>query len=188
MIHIHIRSYRPRIYAIQGFSGIGKTTLLNMIAGIRIPDKGYIRMHHRTLTDTSQGVHIPIQQRRIGYLFQDYQLFPHMTVFKNITFMAQNNAHIERLIDQLNIKHLLASYPERCSGGEKQRIALARALSMKPDLLLLDEPFSSLDDEAKQQGIDLIKEIYQQWQIPIIFVTHSKWEANALADETIVIQ
>ncbi|MDU9268569.1 ATP-binding cassette domain-containing protein [Staphylococcus coagulans] len=188
MIHIHIQNDQPRIYAIQGNSGIGKTTLLNMIAGIRIPDKGFIRIHHRTLTDTSQRVHIPIQHRRIGYLFQDYQLFPHMTVFKNITFMAQNNAHIERLIDQLNIKHLLTSYPERCSGGEKQRIALARALSMKPDLLLLDEPFSSLDDETKQQGIDLIKEIYQQWQIPIIFVTHSKWEANALADETIVLQ
>lgn len=186
-IGIKIQSERPQIYAIQGASGIGKTTMLNVIAGICHPDHGFIQIKDRVLTDTEHQVHVPIRERHIGYLFQDYQLFPHMTVLENITFMARYNTHIADLIQHLNIEHLQSVYPERCSGGEKQRVALARALSMRPDILLLDEPFSSLDETSRQESMDLVKRIFEDWGIPIIFVTHSKWEAEMLADEVIVV-
>ncbi|PCF86856.1 ATP-binding cassette domain-containing protein [Staphylococcus intermedius] len=187
-ISIQIQSDQPQIYAIQGASGIGKTTLLNIIAGICDPDVGLIQINGRVLTDTVQQSQVPIRERRIGYLFQDYQLFPHMTVLDNITFMTRYNTHIADLIKQLNIEHLQNVYPERCSGGEKQRVALARALSMRPEILLLDEPFSSLDETARQESMALVKRVFEEWRIPIIFVTHSKWEAEMLADEVIVVQ
>lgn len=187
-IGIQIQSDQPKIYAIQGASGIGKTTLLNVIAGICNPDYGKIEINGRVLTDTVQHRHVLIRERHIGYLFQDYQLFPHMTVLDNITFMTHWNTHIADLMKHLNIEHLKHVYPERCSGGEKQRVALARALSMRPEILLLDEPFSSLDEGSRKESMDLVKRIFNEWHIPIIFVTHSKWEAETLADEVIVIE
>ncbi|MDE9753636.1 ATP-binding cassette domain-containing protein [Staphylococcus delphini] len=187
-IGIQIQSDQPKIYAIQGASGIGKTTLLNVIAGICKPDYGKIELNGRVLTDTAQHRHVLIRERHIGYLFQDYQLFPHMTVLDNITFMTHWNTHIADLMKHLNIEHLKHVYPERCSGGEKQRVALARALSMRPEILLLDEPFSSLDEGSRKESMDLVKRIFNEWHIPIIFVTHSKWEAETLADEVIVIE
>ncbi|UXS22247.1 ATP-binding cassette domain-containing protein [Staphylococcus delphini] len=187
-IGIQIQSDQPKIYAIQGASGIGKTTLLNVITGICNPDYGKIEINGRVLTDTAQHRHVPIRERHIGYLFQDYQLFPHMTVLDNITFMTRWNTHIADLMKHLNIEHLKHVYPERCSGGEKQRVALARALSMRPEILLLDEPFSSLDEGSRKESMNLVKRIFNEWHIPIIFVTHSKWEAETLADEVIVIE
>lgn len=187
-IGLQIQSNQPKIYAIQGVSGIGKTTLLNVIAGICNPDYGKIEINGRVLTDTEQQRHVPIRKRHIGYLFQDYQLFPHMTVLDNITFMIRLNTHIANLMKHLNIEHLKHVYPERCSGGEKQRVALARALSMRPEILLLDEPFSSLDEGTRKESMDLVKQVFDEWHIPIIFVTHSKWEADTLADEVIVIE
>ncbi len=187
-IGLQIQSNQPKIYAIQGVSGIGKTTLLNVIAGICNPDYGKIEINGRVLTDTEQQRHVPIRERHIGYLFQDYQLFPHMTVLDNITFMTRLNTHIADLMKHLNIEHLKHVYPERCSGGEKQRVALARALSMRPEILLLDEPFSSLDEGTRKESLDLVKQVFDEWHIPIIFVTHSKWEADTLADEVIVIE
>lgn len=186
-IHIHIEDQVPKIYAIQGPSGIGKTTILNMIAGLKKPDDGMIQINDRVLTETEKHIDIKIQQRQIGYLFQDYQLFPHLTVKQNITFMTSSSEHIDNLLETLNIKHLMNHYPITLSGGEAQRVALARALSIKPDLILLDEPFSSLDDQTKRKSIALVRKIFNEWQIPIIFVTHSNEEAKELADEMIMI-
>lgn len=197
-IHIvqHVRDYRlkvnindeqPRIYALTGPSGIGKTTVLNIIAGLTPAAKGYIKVNGRVLTDTELGVQVKIQQRRIAYLFQDYQLFPNMTVMQNLTFMSRHSSHITELAKQLNIAHLTSQYPSNLSGGEAQRVALARALTTKPDLILLDEPFSSLDDNTKNESIDLVKQIFNLWKIPIIFVTHSHYEAETLADEIITL-
>lgn len=186
-IHIDIDDNIPKIYALRGPSGIGKTTVLNMIAGLRQADKAYIAVNGRVITDTQQHIQTKIQSRHIGYLFQDYQLFPHMTVYDNITFMAEPSEHLNQLMKTLNISHLKKQYPMTLSGGEAQRVALARALSTKPDLILLDEPFSSLDDSTRDEGIELIKRIFQEWQIPIIFVTHSNYEAETLADELIII-
>ena len=188
LIQLNIHTEKPKIYAIAGVSGVGKTTLLNMIAGLRTPEEGRIQIGSRTLLDTQKKLMLPTQKRKVGYLFQDYQLFPHMTVLQNIEFMHPEKAHVAKLCDALKIEHLKHVYPNRCSGGERQRVALARALSQKPDLLLLDEPFSSLDDDTKEESMALIQSIYAEWQIPIIFVTHSKYEATQLAHETIHIQ
>lgn len=184
-LKVHMCDDKPRIYALKGPSGIGKTTILNIIAGLTRPEDGYIKINGRVLTDVKHGIQVKIQQRNIAYLFQDYQLFPNMTVAQNITFMSQYSTHISELFAQLNIEHLKDQFPRRLSGGEAQRVALARALSTKPDLILLDEPFSSLDDNTKEESIALVKQIFKLWQIPIIFVTHSNYEAETLADEMI---
>lgn len=186
-LHMSLQDTKPKIYAVKGPSGIGKTTILNIIAGLKSADKAHIEVNERILTDTHNNIDVKIQQRNIGYLFQDYQLFPNMDVYQNITFMAQPSEHIETLMHQLNITHLKSQFPIRLSGGESQRVALARTLSTRPDLILLDEPFSSLDDTTKDESIQLVKRIFEEWQIPIIFVTHSKYEAEALAHEVINI-
>ncbi|GGG91278.1 ATP-binding cassette domain-containing protein [Staphylococcus pragensis] len=186
-IDININDAAPKIYAIRGPSGIGKTTVLNMIAGLRKPDSAYIKINDHVILDTNKNVNVKIQDRRIGYLFQDYQLFPNMTVRKNITFMAKPSVHIEDLTNQLNIRHLMDQYPATLSGGEAQRVALARTLSTKPDLVLLDEPFSSLDENTRDEGIKLVKRVFKEWKIPIIFVTHSNFEAEVLADKIVKI-
>ncbi|MGC7601794.1 ATP-binding cassette domain-containing protein [Staphylococcus epidermidis] len=187
-ININIEDQHPKIYAIQGPSGIGKTTILNIIAGLKSINYSYIKVGKRVLTDSQHHLNVKIQQRRIGYLFQDYQLFPNMNVYNNITFMTKPSEHINELIHTLKIEHLLEKYPVTLSGGEAQRVALARALSTKPDLILLDEPFSSLDDKTKKEGIKLILKIFEAWQIPIIFVTHSNYEAQQMAHEIITIE
>ena len=187
-ININIEDQHPKIYAIQGPSGIGKTTILNIIAGLKSINYSYIKVGKRVLTDSQHHLNVKVQQRRIGYLFQDYQLFPNMNVYNNITFMTKPSEHINQLIHTLKIEHLLEKYPVTLSGGEAQRVALARALSTKPDLILLDEPFSSLDDKTKKEGIKLILKIFEAWQIPIIFVTHSNYEAQQMAHEIITIE
>ncbi|MGX5791158.1 ATP-binding cassette domain-containing protein [Staphylococcus equorum] len=187
-LHMHLQDTKPKIYAVKGPSGIGKTTILNIIAGLKSADKAHIEINERILTNTPNNIEVKIQQRNIGYLFQDYQLFPNMDVYQNITFMAQPSEHIEALMHQLNITHLKSQFPMRLSGGESQRVALARTLSTRPDLILLDEPFSSLDDTTKDESIQLVKRIFEEWQIPIIFVTHSNYEAEALAHEVINIE
>lgn len=187
-ININIEDQHPKIYAIQGPSGIGKTTILNIIAGLKALNYSYIKVGKRVLTDSRHHLNVKVQQRRIGYLFQDYQLFPNMNVYNNITFMTKPSEHINELIHTLKIEHLLEKYPVTLSGGEAQRVALARALSTKPDLILLDEPFSSLDDKTKKEGIKLILKIFEAWQIPIIFVTHSNYEAQQMAHKIITIE
>lgn len=187
-ININIEDQHPKIYAIQGPPGIGKTTILNIIAGLKAINYSYIKVGKRVLTDSRHHLNVKVQQRRIGYLFQDYQLFPNMNVYNNITFMTKPSEHINELIHTLKIEHLLEKYPVTLSGGEAQRVALARALSTKPDLILLDEPFSSLDDKTKKEGIKLILKIFEAWQIPIIFVTHSNYEAQQMAHKIITIE
>lgn len=184
-IRIDINDQEPKIYALRGPSGIGKTTVLNMIAGLKQPNEALIKVNNNVLTDTESDVNVKIQQRNIGYLFQDYQLFPNMNVLKNITFMTPYSQHIEDLTSELNIAHLVEQYPYTLSGGESQRVALARTLSTKPDLILLDEPFSSLDDYTKDESIKIVNNVFKEWQIPIIFVTHSNYEAEQLAHEII---
>lgn len=186
-IRVDINDEIPKIYAIRGPSGIGKTTVLNIIAGLKKADRALIKVNNRILTDTENKINVKIQQRNVVYLFQDYQLFPNMNVYKNITFMTEPSEHINNLIQTLNISHLVTQYPMTLSGGETQRVALARSLSTKPDLILLDEPFSSLDDVTKDESIALVQKIFDEWKIPIIFVTHSNYEAKKMAHEIVNI-
>ncbi|UXV32896.1 ATP-binding cassette domain-containing protein [Mammaliicoccus sciuri] len=184
-ISLNIQADTPKIYAIVGRSGIGKSTLLNIIAGLTEAETCRIEINQKVLSNQKHV--IKVQDRNIGYLFQDYQLFPHKTVHENIHYMIETNKETEQLIKHLRIENCLNQYPSTLSGGESQRVALCRVLSVKPNLLLLDEPFSSLDDETKDEGMALVKSIFKTWQIPIILVSHSKKEVQILADEVIEI-
>ncbi|WP_079529069.1 ATP-binding cassette domain-containing protein [Halobacillus hunanensis] len=172
---------------MYGPSGSGKTTILNCIAGLTHPNEGEIKLNNRFLFHTNRNP-LPVQKRKIGYLFQDYALFPHMTVYKNISYGATDDQLVNKLLEVVGIKHLTSKYPRQISGGEKQRVALARALATEPDLLLLDEPFSSLDQETKNQCYQELLRLRKLWEIPIILVTHDWEEAKKLADRILPIE
>lgn len=174
------------ILAIIGKTGSGKTLLLESIAGFQKPDSGKILLREHSLEDYS------LQERKLGYLYQEYCLFPHMTARENIAYGLKMQKrpkkeiaeHVEKLAEELEITSILDQYPDTLSGGEQQRVALARALSIEPELLLLDEPFSSLDPVTKQKLYGLIKKINTRHACTIVFVTHDFYEAQNLANRT----
>lgn len=169
------------IVILFGPSGSGKTTILNCIAGLANPDRGSIQNNGKVYYSSSERP-LPVQKRNIGYLFQDYALFPHMTVDKNILYGMKNTELTNQMIDVLRIRHLLNKYPREISGGEKQRVALTRALATEPSLLLLDEPFSALDQETRHQCHEELIRLHNIWKIPILMVTHDHEEARKLGD------
>lgn len=178
---------KNEIVVFFGPSGSGKTTILNHIAGLSNPDEGTIQLNDVVFFQNNKSL-VPVQKRKVGYLFQDYALFPHMNVQKNIFYGAnkkQSGDHLEtinRLIDEVGIRHLLAKYPKQISGGEKQRVALTRALATEPELLLLDEPFSALDSKTRILCHEQLLTLHEKWKIPIILVTHNLEEAEKLGD------
>lgn len=178
------------ILALVGSSGSGKTTLLNCIAGIIHPDSGGISLNGMDFYKSGKKP-LKIQKRRVGYLFQDYALFPHFTAEQNILYGTSRHddlSHINELTVILGISGILSKYPHQISGGEKQRVGLARALAAKPNLLLLDEPFSALDDDTRNCCQNELRRIHDLWDIPIIFVTHRKADAQKLANRVIRIE
>lgn len=192
--HLHVQfSVKNEIVVLFGPSGSGKTTILNNIAGLSHPDKGNIRLNDVTFFGQNKQT-MPVQKRRIGYLFQDYALFPHMTVRKNIFYGVEKHSSadhintIRSLIEELGIQHLLSKYPKQISGGEKQRVALTRALATKPKLLLLDEPFSALDNKTRLQCHEQLLALHQKWNIPILLVTHNLEEAQKLGNRILFIE
>lgn len=186
-------SITNEIVVLFGPSGSGKTTILNLIAGLSHPDKGEIGLNSRLFFQQGEKP-LPIQKRKVGYLFQDYALFPHMTVEKNILYGVPKNQRndyseiLQSLIKELGIEHLLSKYPKQISGGEKQRVALARALATEPQLLLLDEPFSALDNKTRLLCHDQLLNLHQKWKIPILLVTHNLEEATKLGDRILFIE
>src|SRR5699024_419195 len=168
------------IISLLGPSGSGKSTILNCVAGLTKPNSGLIKLHNQTLFKGHKEI-IPTPKRNIGYLFQDYALFPHMTVSKNIAYGMKSKDFAKTVTKELRIQHLHDKYPHQISGGEKQRVALARALATEPKLLLLDEPFSALDDETRIKGHEELLRVHQLWDIPVLLVTHNWDEANKLA-------
>ncbi len=181
------------IVVLFGPSGSGKTTVLNAIAGIVHPDEGTIVLKDRVFFRDRMRP-LPIRQRNVGYLFQDYALFPHMTVEQNILYGARKagltlqSPLIRQLLTMMKIGHLLPKYPAHISGGEKQRVALARALATQPELLLLDEPFSALDQETRNQCHDMLCELHCTWRIPILLVTHDLAEAEKLGERILFME
>jgi molybdate transport system ATP-binding protein len=183
-----------KLTAFFGPSGSGKTSLLNIIAGIAHPDQGSIVLNGRTLVDTSRGIFVPKHRRRFGYVFQEARLFPHLTVRQNLLYGQWFTPHpertigVEQVLHLLNIQHLLDRRPGALSGGEKQRIAIGRALLTSPHLLLMDEPLASLDESLKEEILPFIERLRDEAQVPIVYVSHSLSEVARLATTVVLIK
>jgi len=206
MIEVQARLERPnfeldvslqldhRVTAIFGPSGSGKSTLLGIIAGIIKPDSGRVIVNGECLFDSSKHINKPIHERRIGLVFQDGRLFPHLNVEQNLTYAldfvpaSRQQFNFEHIVQLLEIGTLLQQRPHQLSGGEKQRVALGRALLSSPRLLMLDEPLASLDDRLKNQILPFLKLIADEINIPMIYISHSKKEIMQITGNFIHIQ
>ncbi|WP_278462082.1 sulfate/molybdate ABC transporter ATP-binding protein [Holdemanella biformis] len=175
------------ILGLMGASGSGKSMTLKCIAGIETPDQGRIVLNNRVLFDSEKKINVPIQKRNVGYMFQSYALFTNMNVYENISVglrarkVKDVDIVVQKVMQQFRIFELASRYPKQLSGGQRQRVALARLMAYEPDVLLLDEPFSALDEDLKK---DLLQELKSELQIskPVIFVSHDKEEVNYLCD------
>ena len=175
-----------RVTGLFGASGAGKTSLINMIAGLLRPDRGSIAIDTETLDDTTARVHVPAHRRRIGYVFQDARLFPHLDVRQNLDYgrrmnrLADDPAQRAHVTDLLDIGGLLDRRPgQLSSGGERQRVALGRALLAQPRLLLLDEPLGSLDEERKEEILPYLMRLRDEANVPMVYVSHDAGEMSA---------
>jgi molybdate transport system ATP-binding protein len=184
----------PGVTVIFGASGSGKTLTLKAVAGLARPDEGRVSVGDRVLFDSTARIDAPVAQRRVGYLFQNLALFPHMTALENVEFAASGLPRRERrvralsLLERLGVAHAAARRPRAISGGEAQRVALARALASSPDVLLLDEPLSALDEPVKLRIISDLKRLNEELRLPVLYVTHSRDEALLLGDRALIYE
>lgn len=184
-LDVDLQIDKESFVAIMGPSGSGKTTLLRLIAGLTRPDHGSIRFGENTWLDTEKGIYRKPQHRRVGMVFQDYALFPNMTVRQNLTYPLekhQESTTVDELTEIMEIKELENRYPATLSGGQQQRVALARAMVRRPNLLLLDEPLSALDPEMRGKLQDYILRLHRRYRMTTLLVSHSEQEISKLAD------
>lgn len=184
----------PGLTALFGRSGSGKTSIIDIVAGLVRPERGHVIVDGQTLVDTERGVFVPPHRRRIGYVFQDSRLFPHLSVRHNLLYGQWFSRHrdgatatLEAVIDLLAIGHLLERQPVSLSGGEKQRVAIGRALLARPRLLLMDEPLASLDESRRAEILPYIERLRDEAGIPILYVSHSVAEVARLATTVVVM-
>ncbi len=183
---------------LLGPSGAGKSLTLKAVAGLLRPDRGHIRVGDRVLFDAQQQLDLPPQARQLGYLFQDYALFPHLNVRQNIGFALRGgfrNPHhdtapdlVKYWLERFELSHCAGSYPHQLSGGQKQRVALARALAGEPKALLLDEPFAALDQQLRRQLRSDLLQLLTQLQLPLLLITHDASDAEVLGQHVIELQ
>lgn len=186
--HVNLEVKAGSLVALVGPSGSGKSTLLRMIAGLEVPDEGRIWLSGREAT------YAPIQKRNIGFVFQNYALFKHLTVYENIAFglnvrhatAAQIQARVRDLLQLIQLEHIADRYPSQLSGGQRQRIALARALAVEPKVLLLDEPFGALDARVRKELRSWLRRLHEEMPVTTVFVTHDQQEAMEVAHEIVV--
>ncbi|WP_269933333.1 molybdenum ABC transporter ATP-binding protein [Aminobacter sp. HY435] len=184
---------RGRLTALFGPSGSGKTSVINIIAGLIRPDAGRIVAGDRVLVDIGAGKYLPAHKRRIGFVFQDARLFPHLSVRSNLVYgrwftpRGERYANFDRVVEMLGIGHLLDRRPNLLSGGERQRVAIGRALLASPRLLLMDEPLASLDDARKSEIMPYLERLRDETKIPIVYVSHSIAEVARLATDIVVM-
>ena len=183
-----------RVTGLFGASGSGKTSLVNMIAGLLLPDRGSIMIDGETVDDVEKRVHVPVHRRRIGYVFQDARLFPHLDVRQNLDYgrrmnhLADDPAQLKRITDLLDIGNLLDRRPGKLSGGERQRVALGRALLAKPRLLLLDEPLGALDEDRRAEILPYLVRLRDEARIPMVYVSHDAAEMRQLATQIVLLK
>ena len=177
------------ITAIFGRSGAGKTSLINAISGLKNPDSGQIEVSGKTLFDSAKGINLPVHQRQVGYVFQESRLFPHMKVSSNLKYGVKktDQEHFDQVVDLLSLEVLLDRYPAKLSGGEKQRVAIGRALLSKPSILLMDEPLASLDLPRKREVMPFLENLSESVKIPIVYVTHSLNEILRLSNYLVIL-
>jgi molybdate transport system ATP-binding protein len=181
-----------------GPSGAGKTLTLQAIAGLVRPQAGVVRVGDRVLFDSSRGIDLPARERKVGYLFQDYALFPHCTVEQNVAIglgrwwrprlSAEQRAAVSGVLETLGLQDLASSYPAALSGGQRQRVALARALVREPDVLLLDEPFAALDRPLRARMRENLRSLQRDFGVPVVLITHDPEDVEALADTLVVFE
>jgi molybdate transport system ATP-binding protein len=182
------------ITALYGPSGAGKSSIIQMVAGLRQPDLGYIRLNNVCLFSSQDSVNLPPEKRRIGYVFQDSRLLPHYSVVSNLNYgrklvpEADRFIEFDSVVNLLGIEHLLQRRPHDLSGGEKQRVAIGRALLLSPSVLLMDEPLTSLDPARKRELLPFIRKICDQFQLPILYVSHSPAEIREISDSVVVLR
>jgi molybdate transport system ATP-binding protein len=183
-----------RVTGLFGASGAGKTSLINMIAGLLAPDRGSISIDGEMLDNVEKRLHVPAHRRRIGYVFQDSRLFPHLDVRQNLDYGRRMNrldddpAQLKRITGLLDIHHLLDRRPGKLSGGERQRVALGRALLSKPRLLLLDEPLGALDEGRRAEILPYLVRLRDEARIPMVYVSHDAAEMRQLATQIVLLQ
>lgn len=181
------------ITALFGPSGVGKTSVVNMISGLSRPDTGRIVLGGRALFDSRKGINVSPEGRRIGYIFQDGRLFPHLTVSGNLAYgmklIPEDRRYVafDQVVDLLGIRPLLGRRPAKLSGGEKQRVAIGRAFLCSPALLLMDEPLASLDGPRKQEVLPFVAKICRRFSTPVLYVSHSVSEITRLADQVVIL-
>lgn len=183
-----------QVTALFGPSGSGKTSILYMIAGLLRPQSGSITLGEQTWLDTKRGIDLKPEERRVGFVFQDQLLFPHLSVEQNLLYGRRRRGDAaraippERVIEVLELRELLARYPRNLSGGEKQRVALGRSLLSGPELLLLDEPLAALDEGLKDRVLAYLERVMAEWHVPTLYVSHNASEVRRLAEHVIVVE
>ena len=190
-LNVRIRTESDRL-VILGASGAGKSATLKAIAGLMRPDRGHIRLDGTVLFDAQAGVDLPSRARRVAYVFQDYALFPHLTVRQNVAFALTRgwrnpsdrarDARVEHWLETMHLTELAHQRPDELSGGQRQRAALARALVAEPRALLLDEPFAALDPQLRRKMREELAELQRRLRVPMVLITHDPDDAEALGD------
>ena len=188
-LEAHLEIPSQGVTALFGLSGSGKSSLINLVSGLINPEEGVISLNDRELFNSAENVCVPINQRNIGYVFQDARLFPHYTVNGNLRYGMKNTSKDEfnYIVELLGIGHLLKRYPITLSGGEKQRVAIGRALLTDPEILLMDEPLSALDLPRKRELMNYLERLSKEINIPILYVTHSLDELLRLAERVVLL-
>jgi molybdate transport system ATP-binding protein len=195
-LDVEFRSEKNLI-VIFGPSGAGKSVTIQTVAGLLTPDQGHVVLNERTLFDADARINLPARERNVGFVFQDYALFPHLTVAENVGFSIQESrsrkngnavdARLKDFLTKFDLADLFSSYPRQLSGGQRQRVALARALIRKPDILLLDEPFAALDPLLRDRMREELLRTQKEFGVPMVIITHDPVDAEIFAEDLIIL-